>query len=514
MNCQSLVQLLQQGCVTPKEPFTVLEGLRTSSPLELCDLIKSSRSPRPNCFPPPIERESIGHIATRFHQKAGTLTNDVRRNIHDFLSDAPILRIPHQPNLFPYMGVFGQFIFMDMLAQCLRQRNVMKPCQVYMIVDYDVAEERRFRVSHFPDVDARHGSISLSSIPKSAASNTLMCFIRKPTSEMVSRWLSLITDSLRRNIAHLRSKGISETQPGDFNRHLRDLEQDIWKAYEAASNMCEFNAIFMSRVVNLRWGMPTAFFSLMQVASHMTEYFEFLLAEYPRLVELTDRVIESLQAEQVAISDTLRLSLDLFPFWYICEACRSRVRLELIRAARLKAKGHCSSCGSPYEFDLGTQRTPNLEAIRGEIAPRVLLDDWTDMLGWGVIGGAAYIGGIEHTLVAGIVASKLGLKPIMECLWKPTGIYFGLVEARVAQFMTSCSADLPLSHSEALELVAKGRETILYSVIAQGFDGVLRMWREHFENGRKTYDINLGTPTVVLTDDMMSHLEDLIADLA
>jgi len=379
---------------------------------------------------------------------------------------------------------------------------------VYLIVDYDSAEDRRFRFSHFPDIRRQSGALTLSGHVSKNDLHKVMFAIPKPAIQVLRKDLDILKNSVVQDLRELSKLGSNELVPGQIYQTLSDIEKEVWESYRRASSLSEFNAIFMSRLINAHWNLPTVFLTASAALPLMRNHYEFLLHQYPALVDISNQVTDELQSEGVMIPDTLRLRTDIFPLWYVCPKCSERVMLSLRNGDSINAEGICQRCRSNYYLALGTYSAPNLECLPN-MAPRVLFDDWMDMIGYGISGGSTYIGGAEHVVLAGLIASRLGWPVPPEVLWRPYGIYFGPAETRIAKILKLTSRqELSSNVRSALELIILGKACILYYLLSQGICGLKEMWDGYFASGGQVNGVNIGSPHFAIEEDAKSILED------
>jgi len=512
LDVRTLVDLARRGQEELKEFLIDVPGLNVSNPNQLADLVNFYLTKDISLtLPVPSDRNALKKISAEFHTKAGTFTDDVANNLQLFVRDAATLRIAHQPNTFAYLGVYVQFIFLDLAARYLSSRHGIFPCQIYLIVDYDMAEDKRFRISHFPDIERRDGSLILSSLVPSRSLNRINLAVEKPSKQRIEEWMLSLRTLLRRDLSILRGMGIVERMSGQIRNRLEMIEQEIWEAYNRSSNLAEFNAIFLSRIVNLHWKMPVAFISSMAAVPTMRVCYEYLLQLYPDMVNILNKILSVLQANGIFISSNLKLKPDDFPFWYLCQKCFVRTSLKIISRDRLLVSGVCIRCGSKYNYDLGTFSCPNLALIYDKVIPKIIFDNLVDIVGWRCSGGVGYIGSAEHVLVSGQLASRLGWHALPECLWSPKGIHYGLAEVRTAVILAQKGdKGLNFKVERAMQNALFGKATILYYIFSQGFDGLLQMWQRHFQEGRHVYDLNKGRQDLIMPNNLGLLLDNLM----
>jgi hypothetical protein len=129
-------------------------------------------------LPPPLCHDTVHTLATEFHQKAGSLTHAVRANL-DALVCRPGIRMAHQPNLLPSLNV----AFQSSLAHSVVSRFADKCPELFYVVNYDVATDRRYRHAVLPTPSAMAGYVSLSLRGPALHRETPMYAEERPTKE-------------------------------------------------------------------------------------------------------------------------------------------------------------------------------------------------------------------------------------------------------------------------------------------------------------------------------------------
>ncbi|MDH5506171.1 MAG: hypothetical protein OEZ02_02995 [Anaerolineae bacterium] len=493
MNIRELVELCQKGSLKYQDLLCDVPGMYVSTPSQLASLIYASEQiTRPSIIPETIERKSLSQIIESFHRKAGTLTNAVGKNIKYFSDEKPILRIAHQPNTFPYLGFFSQFIFLNCVTKTLLSDYNREYCQIYLVIDFDVAGEKRFRESRFPKILGKKSVLNLRPNIKPEAYNKYMFAIEKPTEELVFRWISALRKVVFDDLEVLQIAGVKEISSGETKESMNLIEAEIWESFRRSSSLSEFNSILISRIINLHWDIPILFISSENTLPLLKEYYEFLLKIFPSLISISNSVVDSFQNKGFEISNNMRLNNHDFPFWYICQICFSRVALKSNSKRQYFISGDCDTCKKKYILDFGDQSSPNIGDSNGKLVPKVLFDDFVDILGWGVAGGVSYIGGAEHSMVSKICASRMGWPVPPETYWNPRGIYYSATEIWAALNIEGKGDKFTGNTHQSLKLILSGKASILYYIINQGMNELLTMWEQHFYNGKRTYDLNLG----------------------
>lgn len=515
MNAASLIHATRQRSARLENYPLDLRGFQATTPLELAQMMFQSPDLGTNPgLPKPVNRSTLADLATAFHQRAGTMTDSVSVALAQLASGARIIRAAHQPNILPYMGVLGQLFLLDAVAVHGQQEYSASCCQMFFIVDHDSAGDKRFRVSRFPSARHRDGSAALRYPLEHAAYERMNLAIEKPPATLLNEWLSEVRRITVDEVRLLRRMGIHEHTRGQVDMTLEVIDSELVEAWRRSSNLSEFNAIFLSRLTNLYWELPTIFLPLSASLPSMHPYVEYLVELYPDLVSAFQRRTRQFRDVGLEFPISSSVNLELLPFWFVCTSCRSRVPLRAVSPPRLIAKGRCPSCFVEYSFDLGSYAAPDLDGFQGKIVPRVLLDNLLDLIGIGISGGVGYIGGAEHVLASALIASDLGWRTVPECLWRPFGAYFGSAEILAA----AAEQEHPLAAAglhphQVFELVATGRASLIYYLLGQGINGISQMWHDHFDNGNGVDSVGVGRPRFAIGQDISGVVQKAATSL-
>lgn len=473
MDAREALQKARRGKYPYKKKLSDFEYLFAKKPEEL--LVDSEQHLHLSTM---ANRLELAKISTAFHGNAGTLTEEVKKNIDLFSANAPLLRVAHQPNLLPYLRMVGQFFLLNTLNKQLNERYSRQFCQVYLIVDYDVYGEKYFRKSWYPDPQRKNGYFSIRYEREDIHRDTLVCHVSKPPWKLVEGWLETIREIIITNQKKLSNYGIHELRSGYNLDNLDRITVDLREAHERALTLSDFCSFFLSRLLNLRWSLPVVFFPLKQTIPLMTDSFQYLFSSKDKIAENIDAAISFLNTLGISISDSLRISSNEFPFWHVCPDCQMRHSFDKIQAPMF-LEAQCPNCQRIFGYSIEHHNQPDLSKVIKNSIPKVLYDDLNDCFGWGACAGIGYSGSTEHVLLSTLLSSTLGWPKLPEILWEPKGIHYGLGE--ISQNQNSDK------FKKSLELSLSGRASIIYYLVTQGYEGMQAMWSEHVNDNRIDY---------------------------
>lgn len=504
---RQLIDISQKGDLSARNLLIDMPGAFVDRPGKLAALIQKFEPQNGISFS--IDFDEIASISKDFHRKAGTI-DSVIDTINLIASDAPKLRIAHTPDMFAYLGVYTQFIFLDIVSRQLSTTTGKPVCTLMFLVDHESIQDKRLRASNLPDVDRDHGSLKIKYPLNESLYYKSNFSVEQPTKEIIDQWVTELDRYIGFNLSVLRKNNAQPKHVGTiFRDRLEFIRSELIESSERAENLAEFNAIFLSRIINNYWKIPVAIIPVTKTAKYFSKCYEYLITIYPQLVETSLKAIHNLRGNGVDIKENLILKSNSFPLWFICPKCNTRVQLWIMSNSQLKLEGRCIGCSNDYRFDLGSYSKPNLNPLLENIAPKVLFDELTDILGWQVRGGTSYIGSAEHIIVNSMIAKESGLKVPPEAIWRPRGAMFGFAELRYLK-----QSNINVENNRvalAMNRSVLGRGSILYYLISQNIFDLKNTWTNHFLQGKTVYDLAMSEDMIYsISKDEIEKIQKLI----
>jgi uncharacterized protein Usg len=417
-----------------------------------------------------IQPKNLAKAATEFHRQARTLTTELEEECKFIREDSPIIRLAHQPNIFPYLGVSAQFFLMNVTANIVKKRYKKHIVQIYLVVDYDIADESRFRTAYYPDASRKRGLFNLSNRIPPGYLNKPMYKIPKPAEDQVESWLALVKSSVSKELTYLRRNQLDEKKYNALFANLREVEEYVWQAYGRADSFADFNSFFLSELVNSCFSLPVLFVRGSQIHKWFAKTWRFLLENLRKIDDAERFAIERIRSAGIRMKHSKDPAM--FPFWYFCDVCDERVRLR--HDTNQEVRGRCSGCDREFAFNL--TNPSNLLSHSSRLAPTVLLDDISDIVGLSASGGVSYIGGAEHILISNIMAKEIGLRVFPQAVWRPKMISYGISEFSASLRLRGTRASARSGPKELLRELAKGRISTLYYLVNYGVSTVSTSW--------------------------------------
>ena len=373
------------------------------------------------------------HLAAfieKFHTEAGTITPAVERKI-DILrkGSSVLLMTAHQPNLFPYSGVMRKATLNHVLAGELKKRLGIDVVSFFGIADQDFSDDRWVKSTLLPAVFRKDGVFPLSAI---LPEGKVLSAIKKPSPETVGAWKKDVDGWV--HSASLSIKSYCQANglrlPSDRNRRLRQNLSDLWDIVEQAraqsQNYADFNAFFLSKVVNNAWKYDTLFARFSECQSDFVPEFNHLVSHFDLYSQALKKGLAGIDPqEHGGVSDC---EPDCLPFWYHCD-CGGKVRLFPVRGQNgLTAAGPCLSCRFAHRLGLGPPGRPDVSSISPYLSARAIPMILVFSQGLGLSCYTGGVDGLAYLEQARYAADALDilLPPIV--VWRPHDVYMGIAQ--------------------------------------------------------------------------------------
>jgi len=377
------------------------------------------------------KRRKLSGFVERFHKDCGTLSPSVQKRIEDLRNGSGlVLMAAHQPNFFPYSGVFRKATLIFVLARELEKLLKVPVINFFGIADQDFTDDRWVRTCQLPAVRRSGGILSLIvKLPERLMLNK----VNKPSFDLLEKWRSEIEGWLDNAIESVnklgKAQGSAELSSTSSVATLRRNFEFFWAivedCYERSERYSDFNAFVMSKIVNDVWGYDTVFSRFSECQQAFVDEFGFLLSRFRSYSRMLKDAKEMPQDEEVSVGVSNQEPL-LAPFWYHCD-CGSKATLFLVEEnGFLFGRGDCVGCEKHYELEFGAKNDPDISDIALRISARAIsmgLVFFNGLMPSCYVGG---VGGIRYLIEAEHVAKGLGIPFPPIAVWRPHDKYLGV----------------------------------------------------------------------------------------
>jgi hypothetical protein len=453
-------------------------------------------------------RIKLKKFIEKFHTEAGTINADIYKTI-ELLTDpsTKIFVSAHQPNLFPYGGVFKKIVLLQTLKNAImeKQAQLKNIINLFLVVDSDFLDETWIRIAQLPSVKHKSGILELR-LPVSKSERWQMaCTIPIPKRTILEYWRKQITSW----IADSSALGVTTSRYNKSNllSNFEEFWQQVELAYSKAKSYADFNSFLMSQIVNKVWGYDTLFVRLTDISPVFEDGFKYLISNFK------------------AYSDSLRKAEDLFlsndidtgissssyinaPLWVHCNKCGSKASVNINKKQMeqggeidkstqpefVTLDGNCTSCKRHLQVNLGKKGELELlkqKEVIYQLSPRAIPIILLLSRELGIMCYVSGTAGIRYILYGSLAFKQLSSNIPLTLVWPSKDVYYGI------------------GQSEALELVrlAKHSEVVPYLEL-------LKQKEAEYNNKlmllicERSNRVNTGEPVQTLLSDIVDLKEE------
>jgi hypothetical protein len=380
-------------------------------------------------------RRAIAGIGKEFHERAGTQMPQVANSIDVLDHPVFVVEAAHQPNVFPFLGTFKKLVLAHYAAEALRTETTEPVVEVFGIVDQDFANRAVFRRALLPDILSKDGVLTLRS-GVSKDDRRPMCALDPPDPQVLAKWEETLVHWLRRSIHEL--EGITRRIYGkpiidpDSKRkvkaNLDNIRHLVRECADRARTFSEFNAFFISQIVNRMFGYPTVFYEYSRLEADLTPQFAWLLSIRRRYVSSFNLHWRTVADQDIELNFPM-VTDDHTPFWLHCE-CKAKAPIWTSdEEGKIRSRASCSACGKESTYDFGQLEKPSIEEVAHRVSSRAVSRYLLSHLALGADLYVSGLGAIGFGMVARGVALDLGMPLPPFVVWPSRDHYVGIGQA-------------------------------------------------------------------------------------
>lgn len=337
-----------------------------------------------------VDNHLIIEPIKNFHLKSNTFY-EVKKQINDIEKGCYIVLMAHQPNIFPSIAIIETIFILAIACKRATERIGKVFLPVYMFVDYDYAEDKRFLNSFVPTITKPYKKVLKLKI-NSSQKKDVMFNIPKPDKNILFMWEEIIETAVKQldNERKLYSQEICE--------EVLDL---INECYEKATSFAEFNEIFLDRLVNRIWKIGIVFFEGHELYDKNGIKLKEIFSHKEDINKLYNECLGILKKNEIEVTMKEREISENYG-WVYKKECNKRCRIK------------CSNNENSLAFN----------CIYDYLFPDVIYDNISDYILLQKIGTVGYYKQAEHVLLSNYIYNKLWGEITPHLLVDPTGIDF------------------------------------------------------------------------------------------
>ena len=177
--------------------FVTQDGvlLATASWERFIELSDESLS-RPIGVHDPVVTKAMVEAVLNVHETSDSLTPTVRSALNRLQSGAPILSVSHEPNTLLSHNIAIQAHTLASYGTSFNPKG-HRPVVLFICIDYDVAQDSRFRTAYVPGASGKTSSQLVGAVPRKFQ-QMMSAAVPPPQPEVPRRWDAAIRTSLER----------------------------------------------------------------------------------------------------------------------------------------------------------------------------------------------------------------------------------------------------------------------------------------------------------------------------
>ncbi|EKD64436.1 MAG: hypothetical protein ACD_50C00389G0004 [uncultured bacterium] len=395
------------------------------------------------------------------HFKNTNLYENVLSNID---AGGPVVVISHQPTIFPYSGVYVQFLLADFLVRKLKASYGLNTSIIYLCLDSDDAFDRRIKTAHFPFPVARKGSVPISYEMYKFCRNVPQFCVPYIDNGYRNNWKKSILgafDLLASFLPNMKIEIRNAKKKFDFFFDELFEETTMLKPESFSDFSLSIIMGFVKKIIDTPV-IPLRYSDLFNVGRQEVVS---ALKRWKDIVRTGRQLLNKYNLEKISIFDS-------YPTWGICKRCYFRnsitydQALEALSGNKINVK--CERCLTTFcELDVDFL-----------IMPKVILEDILGVVFTGANLVLTYAGSTQHVVLSNSIIENVFKKKSPIFTWHPKHFLGTVLDKSCVELLQrDIKGDSSLL---ALQRATEGRDTLLYLFDESVIQRMKKGWGEHF----------------------------------
>lgn len=420
----------------------LISGFISSIPLNFSDIIRLLKPFTDVAADPFVlgNRIKLKSSIRRFHSEADTLSSVVSKHI-DLLGDpfTQILVSMHQPNLFPYGGIYKKIVLLETLKKKLEEADPNgKIINLFIVIDHEFVDDRWICHAQLPDVHHPSGIMQLTYPIVKSQKRWLVKNVDKPSLMMLDRWRKQIRSWIRETLLVPKSSQTGTTLLNFNKSKVLDNFDHFWAKVESvrhrAKSLADFNAFLLSEMINKVFGYSTLFVRASEISPAVEDGIKYLVSNFHTYSE----VLQETEKTLINHGINTRVSTNVYksaPVWLHCK-CGSKASVRLTKSGRQTLlTGICLGCRQVLRQDLGNSDAIDISgsvqnlSLRAVPTPILLARDL------GVACLVSGTGGMGYVTDAAVISKMLSVRFPLIALWTSVDIYNGIGQSTALRYL-------------------------------------------------------------------------------
>lgn len=321
--------------------------------------------------------------------------------------DTIILESGHQPNFFPYSGVWKKVFLLDQFRKML-ENNGIRGIAFFGFADQNATTAPFLYKNQVPALN-KNGMQRIGFMVKGSEKWKRFDTINKPLPEVWEEEMLKI-----------------ENLYAGMKSELSEIMEIMRRSYERADSFSDLNAYIFSRISRDILGFDVSFFRYSDIQG--TPLFSVECKQILRKLDSYNAVYNTvIKNEKIPSRPVVSGEV---PFWYHCD-CGGKT--PLLMSSYGVCRGTCPICQNEYELDFDTdfsQFDTFSENMSFSAVSRNLI--FSEALGTRIfISGSG--GGRRYGRISDAISSAIGFNQPLTCSWSSKDYYLGQMHANAVK---------------------------------------------------------------------------------
>lgn len=375
-------------------------------------------------------RAELAKFVIQYHTNSDSMTSKVQNNIKLLYEPTTQLLVSmHQPNLFPYGGVFKKILLLEALKNVIEKGSFgNRFINLFVIVDHDFMDEVWVRKSELPSIDHSLGVLDLRMPVDKKARWLMIKNFPLPSRVNLENWKAQIITWIKKSLVSHTSEFSDKSS---ILNNFEEFWMDVEYSYSKAKSYSDFNSFLMSSIINKSWNYGTLFVRLSDISSAFENGFKYLILNHEKYLETLGNLesIFKLNNIETGVGTSTLLHA---PLWLHCQ-CGSKAPTKIYKNQDqiLSLQGECKSCYKHLHVSIGNNNDLDLSAeILRDLSPRAIPILLLLSRELGITCYASGTAGMKYIIFGSALFNKLSIDMPVILVWPSKDIYHGIGQSR------------------------------------------------------------------------------------
>jgi hypothetical protein len=418
-------------------PDPLISEFISSIPLNFSDIIRLLKSFVGDADPFVLSnRVKLKSSIHRFHSEAGTFSSVVGEHIN--LLENPATQVVvsmHQPNLFPYGGIYKKIVLLETLKKKLEEADPGKRIiNLFIVIDHEFVDDRWICHAQLPDIHHPSGILQLTYPVLKSQKRWLVKNVDKPSLMILDRWRRQIRSWIRETLTPEPSRSEMNLSKAEVLSKFDRLWDKVETVHSISRSLADFNAFLLTEIINKVFGYSTLFVRASEISPAVEDGIRYLISNFRTYSD----VLQETEKTLISHGINTRVSTNVYrsaPVWLHCK-CGSKASVHLTQgSSQTLLTGTCLGCRQVLQQGVGSSIKPDTSGCIHDLSLRAVP---TPILLARDLGAACLVsgtGGMGYVTDAAVISKMLSVRFPLIALWTGVDVYNGIGQSTALGYL-------------------------------------------------------------------------------